>query len=57
MAGSLREASEVVRARQWIGAPRGNQGAGDLVGYPLDIAHVLGTLTIAPPPYAQAICC
>ena len=57
MAGSLREASQVVRARQWIGAPRGNQGAGDLVGYPLDIAHVLGTLTIAPPPYAQAICC
>jgi len=57
MAGSLREASQVVHARQWIGAPRGNQGAGDLVGHPLDIAHVLGTLTIAPPPYAQAICC
>lgn len=56
MAGSLREASEVVHARQWIGAPRGNQGAGDLVGYRLDIAHVLDTLTIAPP-YAQAKRC
>ena len=51
MAGSLQEASEVVHARQCIGAPGGNRGVCNLVRYLPDLGHALRTLMLTPPPY------
>jgi hypothetical protein len=48
MAGSLQEASEVVHARQCIGAPGGNRGVCNLVRYLPDLGHALRTLMLTP---------